>query len=211
MADESLAHSDSWLSPWDEMLSVSEGIVCALTAGIEGIALRPAFVWGDEDDESLPRFRALAEKKALVLPGGGDQSFCSTHADNLAFAFLCAADAPTELAGNAYWVTDDERITAKRFLTRWLVSAGARGPRSGLLPFRAARALAWIDERSGGMSRAELALVGVALSVDSKRVRNELGYEPKVTVDEGMKRLATSAHRAGESQRSERATDAAAG
>lgn len=192
MVDETLGHSDRWLSPWDEMVSVAEGLVCALTAGMDGVALRAGFVWGPGDDESLPRFRSLSKKKLLTLPSGGTQSFCTTHASNLAQAFVCAADAPSEIAGNAYWALDEEITTAKRFLTRWLVTAGEKGPRSGLLPYSAARWLSWLDERSGGMSRAELALVGVALSVDTKRTRAELGYEPKVTIDEGMKLMLAS-------------------
>lgn len=194
MVDETLGHSDRWLSPWDEMMAVAEGLVCSLTAGMEGVALRAAFVWGPGDDESLPRFRTLSKKKLLTLPSGGDASFCTTHAANLAQAFLCAADAGPEIAGNAYWALDEEITTAKRFLTRWLVTAGEKGPRTGLLPYAAARFLTWIDERSGGMSRAELALVGAALSIDTKRTRAELGYEPKLTIDEGMKAmLSTSA------------------
>ncbi|MBL8678671.1 MAG: NAD(P)-dependent oxidoreductase [Myxococcales bacterium] len=191
MVEESLGHSYKFLSPWDEMLSIAEGIVCSLSGETEGVALRAAFVWGDGDDESLPRFRALASQKALTLPAGGDQSFCTTHADNLAQAFLCAADAESDVvAGNAYWAVDEEITTAKRFLTKWLVTAGAKGPRSGLLPYSAARLFSWLDERNGGMSAAELAAVGVALSVDTKRTRAELGYEPKVSIVEGLSRMA---------------------
>jgi nucleoside-diphosphate-sugar epimerase len=189
MVDESLGHSDRWLSPWDEMVSVAEGLVCALTDGIEGVALRAAFVWGSGDDESLPRFRALSMSKQLAIPAGADPAFCTTHVDNLAQAFLCAADAGPEVAGNVYWAVDDELTTARRFLTRWLVTAGAKGPRTGLLPFRAARLFSWLDARNGGMSLAELAAVGVGLSVDTRRTRAELGYEPKLTIDDGMKQL----------------------
>jgi nucleoside-diphosphate-sugar epimerase len=188
MVDESLPHSEAWLSPWDEMLSVSEGLVCAVGGTLEGVALRTGLLWGDDDDESLPRFRALAARKALVLPGGGDQSLCTTHADNLARGFLCAADAPASVAGNAYWVTDEERVTARRFFTRWLQAAGARGPRVGLLPFGISRWLTWLDGGQG-MTAAELALAGVALSLDTRRVHEELGYAPVVTVDEGLRRL----------------------
>lgn len=193
MAEETLAHSDTWLSPWDEMLSVVEALVCSQTGEMEGIALRAAFLWGEGDDESLPRFRALSKGKHLSLPGGGDQGFCTTHVRNLAEAFLCAADASSELAGNAYWAVDDEIITAKRFLTRWLVTAGAKGPRTGLLPYKWARCFTWLDQRSGGMSRAELATVGVLFSVDTKRTRAELGFVPTVTIDEGMKALLANA------------------
>jgi nucleoside-diphosphate-sugar epimerase len=189
MVDESLGHSDRWLSPWDEMLAVAEGLVCALTTGMEGIALRAAFVWGPGDDESLPRFRSLSQKKRLTLPGGGSQSFCTTHVANLAHAFLCAADAGSEVAGNAYWVLDEEMTSARRFLTRWLVTAGEKGPKSGLLPYAVARFFTWINERSGGMSRSELALVSVALSVNTQRTRAALGYQPKLTIDEGMQQM----------------------
>jgi|LNFM01.2.fsa_nt_gb nucleoside-diphosphate-sugar epimerase len=191
MVDESLGHSHKFLSPWDEMLSIAEGIVCSLTGETEGVALRAALVWGEGDDESLPRFRALAAHKALTLPSGGDQSICTTHVDNLAQAFLCAADADSSLAaGNAYWAVDEEITTAKRFLTKWLVTAGAKGPRSGLLPYSAARLFSWLDERHGGMTRAELAAVSVALTVDTKRTRAELGYAPKVSISDGLARMA---------------------
>jgi nucleoside-diphosphate-sugar epimerase len=192
MVDENLGHSDRWLSPWDEMLSVVEGLVCALSGETVGVALRAAFLWGDSDDESLPRFRVLSRRRALVLPSGGEQSFCSTHVDNLAEAFLCAADAPAELvAGNTYWAVDEDITTARRFLTRWLVTAGERGPRAGLLPYNVARLFSWVDERCGGMTRAELAIVASPFSVDNKRTRAELGYAPKVTIAEGMARIAS--------------------
>ncbi len=195
MVTEAIAHSASWLSPWDEMLSVSEGLVCALGGGIEGVALRTGLLWGDEDDESLPRFRALSSRKALVLPGGGDQPLCTTHADNLARGVLCAADAPASAAGDVYWVTDEERVTAQRFLSRWLRAAGAEGPRMGLLPYGLVRWIAWLEGRDG-MTRAELALVGTALTLDTRYTHEALGYAPVVSVDEGLRRI--EAARAGD-------------
>lgn len=186
--DEALAHSPQWLSPWDEMMSVAEGLVLAQTNGVEGVALRPAFVWGEDDDESLPRVKALSQQGKLNLPGSGEVSFCTTHAENLAVAFLAAAKAEN-VAGNAYWIVDEDHITARKFLTRLLVAHGVKGPRSGMLPYRVAAILCSLHEAADSLTRAELAMYGVATSLDTRRAREELGYEPRLHVDDGMKRF----------------------
>ncbi|MDP3274337.1 MAG: NAD-dependent epimerase/dehydratase family protein [Deltaproteobacteria bacterium] len=186
--NERLAHSWRWLSPWDEMMSIAEGVVCAHAGASAGIALRAGLVWGEGDDESLPRFVGLSERKALVLPSGPDTTLVTTHARNLAQAFLCASMAHN-IEGSAYWISDGEWVFARKFLTRWLASAGAKAPRRGLMPLRVADLLARWEQHHGGMSRAELALVGVTTILDGARAHNELAYEPLVSIDEGLAAL----------------------
>ncbi len=183
---ETIAHSTKWLSPWDEMMSVAEGL--ALTSSIEGVALRTSYVWGDDDDESLPRLKFLSEKGALNLPGGGDVSFCTTHIENLALAFVAAAKTD-KIAGNVYWIIDEDLITARKFLTRLLVANGLKGPRSGMLPYRAAAVLRALHQSTNELSRTELAMFGVATSLDPRCARHDLDYAPRVHIDEGLQRM----------------------
>jgi nucleoside-diphosphate-sugar epimerase len=194
-ADESLAHSPQWISPWDEMMSVAEGLVLSMTSQTEGVALRPAFVWGDNDDESLPRLRALSASGELILPGGGNVSFCTTHIENLALAFVAAATAEN-IAGKSFWITDEEHITARKFLTRLLLAHGHRAPRTGMLPYRAVALLRALYQRPEQLTRAELAMYGVATSLDTRAARKELSYEPRLRIDEGIARLVAAQSKA---------------
>ena len=121
--------------------------------------------------------------RRVVIVGGG-------------FAGLFAARAlrrtPDVVGGQAYFVTDDERLHGTAWFRPLVEGLGHRWPRARI-PGRVAYALAWLGEQAYRFGGPEpvLTRIGVlkldrssALRVD--RARRDLGYAPLWTRDTGL-------------------------
>jgi nucleoside-diphosphate-sugar epimerase len=196
---ESLAHASRFLSPWIEAIALAEALVMAATGthGTETIVLRPALVWGPDDDETLPRWIRAARDGSLFIVGGGRTLMPTTLVDNLADAIARTIDAQPGGSG-VFHVTDDERIASRTFVQKLLVTAGARAPRSRV-PYRLAYLRAWWNDRQRHdtlWTRANVVRFGRTTVFNLEALRGELGYEP-TSIDAGLKRVSAWANEVG--------------
>jgi nucleoside-diphosphate-sugar epimerase len=141
--------------------------------GLETVALRYFNVFGPRQDPSSPysgvisKFvTALLSGEAPVIYGDGEQSRDFTYIDNVVDANLRAAEA-REASGEVINVATGERITLNQLLAELQKIIGAN-----LRPRYA--------ERRAGDVRHSLA--------DISRARQLLGYEPTVSLAEGLRR-----------------------
>ncbi len=141
--------------------------------GLETVALRYFNVFGPRQDPSSPysgvisKFvTALLSGEAPVIYGDGEQSRDFTYIDNVVDANLRAAEA-REASGEVINVATGERITLNQLLVELQKIIGAN-----LRPRYA--------EKRAGDVRHSLA--------DISRARQLLGYEPTVSLAEGLRR-----------------------
>jgi nucleoside-diphosphate-sugar epimerase len=123
---------------------------------------------------------------------GGRAMVPTSHVDSVVDAMVRSLTTPAA-AGRAYYATDDERVTAREFVTRSVAAAGGGKVSAGSLPYWAAHALGWWAERGEdplACNRAEVSSLGQSAYFNVQRARKELGWVPVVTVDEGMRSLA---------------------
>lgn len=191
--DERLPHADRFLSPYAETMALAEALVLATNgiAGLETVALRPGWVWGPGDNMNLPDWIQRARTGTLWLIDGGSVFVPTTYVSNLADAIVLAATVPS-VAGNVYYITDDERITCREFFTRVMRAVGLPPPRRRC-PYALAYAWGWLLEKTRAvpaMTRADVVALGRHALFNLTRARTELGYAPAVGVAEGMKKLA---------------------
>jgi nucleoside-diphosphate-sugar epimerase len=198
--DETLPHADVFVSPYAETMALAEALVLA-TSGSDGmatVALRPGWVWGPGETVFLPEWIRRQRAGTLITIGSGTQFVPTTYITNLADALALATTAPAA-AGNVYYVTDDERIGCRAFLTHVLGAVGLGGPR-GRVPYRLAYARAWLGEQLGiptSLRRADVVAYGRAAYFNLGRAREELGYAPAVSIAEGLKKLGVWAQHVG--------------
>jgi nucleoside-diphosphate-sugar epimerase len=169
---------------------LAEELVLAGSKGaLEVVALRPAWVWGPGDTRTLPQLCREAAKGRVSLCGSGQNLLPTTYIDNLIDALLLAATA-TGVAAGAFHIVDGETLNAREFFGQLCRAVGLREPSSSV--YGLAYAAAWLRERAGraGMKRAEVARRGRSALFDTVAAVRELGYEPKVTVEQGMQALA---------------------
>ncbi len=133
--------------------------------------------------------------KKFAWVGGGTHLTSTTHVDNVVEGLLLGATKGT--SASAYFVTDGTPVVFRDFITRLLATEGL-DPGSRSVPRAVARGLAsggetaWRLLRLGGqppLTRLAYWLSAQECTIDISRARDQLGYVPVRTVDEGMREL----------------------
>jgi nucleoside-diphosphate-sugar epimerase len=155
--------------------------------GFWTIALRPALVWGPGDTTHLPGWKAEADDGGIRIVGGGKKLLATTYIDNLAHAVSCALQTKVT-TGNVYYVVDTELSVSREFFTELSAALGWHPPKSAG-PHR----WAWIACRTGLSSLHPTQVIRRAhtSAFDMTKAKQDLGYEPLVTREQGLTALAT--------------------
>jgi nucleoside-diphosphate-sugar epimerase len=154
--------------------------------GFRTTALRPALVWGPRDTTHLPGWHAEANGGGIRIVGGGKKLLATTYIENLAHAVLCALQ--TKVAtGNVYYIVDTELSVSRDFLTELSAALEWNAPRSAG-PYR----WAWISCRTGlsSLHPSQVIRRGHTSAFEMNRAKQDLGYEPIVTREQGIAELA---------------------
>jgi nucleoside-diphosphate-sugar epimerase len=164
--------------------------VLALRRG--AAVVRPGDVYGPGSlPWTLRPVRAL-RSRTLVLPGRGDGLLTLVYVDDLVDCLVRALERP-EAAGQAFTAWDGRPATAADFFGRYARMLGRRGVPTAPRPV--VTAAAWGQElvaRARGtapeVSRSAITYVSRRAVYPNARAREVLGWEPRVGLDEGMRR-----------------------
>lgn len=199
--DESVPYARRFEAAYPETKAEAERIVLAANGPeLATTALRPHLVWGPGDRHLVPRIVERARAGRLALVGDGSRKVDSTYVDNAVDAHLAAAErlAPgAPCAGRAYFVSNGEPLPMRDLLNRILAAAGLPPVTRNVSPGKARfagfvleKAHAWLRlSREPAMTRFLAGELATAHWFDLSAARRDLGYAPRVTIDEGMKRL----------------------
>jgi nucleoside-diphosphate-sugar epimerase len=163
--------------------------------GFETVVVRPRFVWGKGDTTLLPGMVATVEAGKWAWVGGGGNVTDTAHVDNVVEGLLLAAERGH--AGEAYFVTDGERATFREFVTAMLETQGVEPPDRNLpawaaAPMARACEAAWKLLPLKGdppMTKFRSWLLTQECTIDISKARNELGYKPIVSHEQGLAEL----------------------
>jgi len=198
-ADENEPFPLRYKDPYSESKAWGEKAVteAGKTGNLQTVAIRPTLVWGPGDKLVLPVMAKLASRNQLFLINKGQVEMSTSHVENVCECMLLAAQREN-VSGEAFLVTDDERITAREFAEKMADAAGFEKPKKSI-PYGLAfaygtlvekfHALPWVNTPPV-MSRYAVALSGLDLSFNCEKARRMLGYRPVVSISEGMRRLA---------------------
>ena len=203
-ADESLPYATHFDSSYTATKAVAEKAVLAANGpDLATVALRPHLVWGPGDPHLIPRILDRARTGKLRRIGSRPVKVDVTFIDNAADAHLNAADkldigAPP--AGKAYFVSNGEPVELWEFINRVLAEAGLP-PVTRTVSAWKARVAGRVLERvyklfrlSGEppMTRFVASQLSTSHWYDISAAKRDLGYEPRVTVADGLLRLGAS-------------------
>lgn len=178
-------------------------VLAANRPALATIALRPHLIWGPGDNHLVPRILARARAGKLRRIGRASKLIDSTYIDNAADAHLLAADrlAPgAPIAGKAYFISNGEPLPLWDLVNRILAAAGLP-PVTRSVPYAVAFAAGWLLEKTYAllrrteeppMTRFLARELATAHWFDLTAARRDLGYEPSVSIREGLERLADS-------------------
>ncbi len=155
--------------------------------------LRPAAIYGPGDPERFYLIFKRVAKGSWTFLGDGSATYHPLYIDNLVDAFVLAAENDAA-NGQSYLIADEEYV-AIRDLVRRTAKALEVECRMRFLPFWPAYALAFGVEMLYKPLPAEPPIFRRRLdwfrqnrAFDITKAKSELGYQPKVTLDEGLRR-----------------------
>ena len=158
-------------------------------SGMKGfwtVALRPALVWGPGDRTHLAGWKREADDGGIRIIGRGKKLLSTTHVENLAHAVERALQTNVT-TGHVYYVVDTELSVSRDFFTELSAALGWPPPK------RAGPYLwAWLASRAGlsSLHPSQVIRRGQSSAFDMSRAKQELGYEPIVTREQGLADLA---------------------
>jgi nucleoside-diphosphate-sugar epimerase len=164
----------------------------AARAGVELVIARPTGIYGGGDRRLFKLFGKIAQRKFVML-GSGRHFYHVTHVEDLAEGFRLCATVPAA-AGRTYIFGGGEVPTLADLVARTAKVAGVPPPR--------VRLPVWPFWLAGAACEAVCAPFGIAPPIyrrrvdffrksrafDISRARRELGYRPRVSLDEGLRR-----------------------
>jgi nucleoside-diphosphate-sugar epimerase len=166
--------------------------------GFETVVIRPRLVWGPRDTTILPGLLEAIEKGRFAWIDGGRHLTDTTHVANVVQGLIDGAARGR--AGEAYFVTDGEPAVFRDFVTRLVETQGVTPP-SRNMPGALARPLAAVLETTWKalgvssappISRMPVWLASQECTIDITKARSELGYEPAISVADGLADLAAA-------------------
>jgi 2-alkyl-3-oxoalkanoate reductase len=181
-------------------------VLSANGAALATVSLRPHLIWGPGDNHLIPRLLARARAGRLRRIGTESKLIDSVYIDNAADAHLLAADrlAPgSPITGKTYFISQGEPVPLWDLVNRILHAAGL-GPVTRSVPAGPAYAVGWLLEAiyallrwnsEPPLTRFVVRELMTAHWFDLRAARRDLGYEPKISLDEGLRRLAVSLRR----------------
>lgn len=203
--DESLPYGTNIPCPYPTTKVIAEKAVLAAHDQAPGhlktVALRPHLIWGDGDPNLVPRVLEKARAGRLRIVGDGSNRVDLTHVDNVVDAHLlaeAALDRPENNPdGKAYFISNGEPVQLWNWINELLESQEIPAIQGHISLANARRLgaaleLVWKTLRLKGeppMTRFVASELAKDHWFDISAAKRDLGYQPRITMAEGMKRL----------------------
>ncbi len=202
--DESLPYPSSYLANYPATKAEAERMVLAANGPeLSTVALRPHLIWGPGDPQFLPRLISRSRAGKLAFVGDGSNRIDTTYIEDGARAHLLALDRlepEADCSGKAYFITQGEPWPIREVINGLLEASGEPKVTRSIKP--------WVAYLAGGLLETGYRLLGkeseppmtrfVAHQVstshwyDISAAKRDLGYEPSVTIQQGLDLLSAS-------------------
>jgi len=160
-------------------------------SGVQVVIARPTGIFGPGDRRLLKLFRAVVRRMPIL--GSGEIYYHLTYIDDLVEGFRLCGEQPAA-AGRTYILAGAEVTTLNELVRRIAAVAGVKPP-----PFRLP---VWPFWMAGALCEAICSPLGIeppiyrrrvdfytkSRAFDISRARRELGYNPQLALDEGLRR-----------------------
>lgn len=200
--DESQPYPDSYDAFYPQTKAEAERLVMAADGDdLRTVCLRPHIIWGPGDTSLLPRLRERADKLRKIVTPGAPKKMDITYIDDAVAAHLLAADAlqarADAVGGKAYFISAGEPVEIWPFIDQVLLATG-KPPVRRTAPKGVALAAGWVFETAHKlvgadgeprMSRWIVHELTTSHLFDISAARRDLGFEPQISLETGLKRL----------------------
>lgn len=200
--NESVRYPDHYEAYYPQTKAMAEkAVMAANDKNLATVSLRPHLIWGPEDNHLVPRIVSRARSGQLKIVGDGRNKIDTIYIENAADAHLMAADKLTTgapCAGKTYFITQGDPRPAGEIING-IVAAAGLPPVTSHVPAKIAYAIGWGMETWYGfwgikeeprLTRFVAAELATAHWFNVEAATRDLGFTPKVTIEEGFRRLA---------------------
>lgn len=199
--DETAPYPARFDSFYAETKALAEQLVLAANSPrFSTISLRPHLVWGPAQDTMIARIVSQGKAGKLRRIGGFNKLIDTTYLDDAVMAHWLAAEKlspAAACAGKAYFISQGDPRPNWDIVNMILAAAGT-GPVTKRVPYAAAYAAAAAMEAAWKLFRLDkeppltrfvVQQLTTAHWFNISAARRDLGYEPGITIESGMKNL----------------------
>lgn len=178
-------------------LLAEEEIDKGFAQGLAVVSIRPRALFGEGDTVIFPRLIPRLRSGRLPILGDGENVVDLTYIENVVDALLLCAESPASTLGKKYNITNDEPVKIWKLIERICDELGYRHP-SRKISYKTANAAASMLELfyslipfspEPPLTRLSVSMMANSTTLDISAAKNELGYQPKISVEEGVQRF----------------------
>jgi 3beta-hydroxy-delta5-steroid dehydrogenase/steroid delta-isomerase len=199
-ADETLSYATGSIGVYaaSKIKAEHEVLTADNQEGLRTIALRPGRIWGPGAGGTMIRtfLTEVADGRFVATFDNNDSVSDNTYVHSLVYAELLAAKAlgttPDVVAGQPYFITDDEHVNALEWFRPLLKGLGVPWPHRKF-PHKLVYCVAWVFEWAHHLGAPEpyVTRIGVSKvtrsgSFNIDRARRDLGYKPLMKHKAGL-------------------------
>ncbi|HEX8085774.1 MAG TPA: NAD-dependent epimerase/dehydratase family protein [Solirubrobacteraceae bacterium] len=194
-ADESLPLRPDSPALYSASKARAEATVLTAAPGVETVVVRPRFVWGAGDTTLLPQIVEQMRAGQWAWIGGGTHRTATTHVDNTVEGLVLAATRGRDRG--VWFVTDGGSVVFRDFVSDLARTQGVDPPDRSI-PKPVARAAGVVAEAlwralplpgRPPVTRFATWVASDECTISIARAREDLGYEPVRTREEGLAEL----------------------
>jgi nucleoside-diphosphate-sugar epimerase len=198
--DESVPYPETFHAHYPRTKAQAEQTVLdAARSGLPAVALRPHLIWGPGDNHLVPRILARADRLRRV--GSGANLVDTIYIENAAHAHLLAEAALKDnpsISGKAYFISQDRPIALWEMIDLILAAGGKPPVKKSISPAAAFLAGAVCEglfklfqiKKEPPMTRFVARELATSHWFNIEAAKRDLGYQPLVSMQEGLRRLA---------------------
>ncbi|MDP2928882.1 MAG: NAD-dependent epimerase/dehydratase family protein [Candidatus Omnitrophota bacterium] len=157
--------------------------------------VRPGFVFGPRDNKLIPRLSDRLGKGQFMFVGTGRNKINAVYVENLTDAIISAARNQKAI-GQKYNVTNDSGMTLEDLVLKIVDIWKFDTPKKHIPKFMAylvcniltAFARLTKAKEPPYITKTRIKFLSLNLDFDITKTRNELEYNPRVSIEEGLKR-----------------------
>ena len=163
---------------------------------LNAITLRPRALFGPGDRVLLPRLLKALERGGIPQFRSGDVMMDITYIENAADAIVCAAYASDHCFGQKYNITNKEPVALRDVLALLChafnlpVSEKKMSYHLALNVARMLECVAKFTQKEPLITPYSVGVLAFSQTLCIEKAQNELGYEPQVSIEEGIKQFA---------------------
>jgi nucleoside-diphosphate-sugar epimerase len=174
-----------------------EEIDKAFANGLATIAIRPRALFGPGDTVIFPRLIPRLRSGRLPILGDGENIVDLTFIENVVDALLLCAESPSNTLGKKYNISNGEPVKIWKLIERICMELYLPIPKRKL-SYQTANTVASVLEfvctiipthPEPPLTRVSVSMMANSTTLDISAASNELGYQPKVSVDEGFEKF----------------------